>query len=231
MGSTSARPTSGMSRIIEERPSRYGGTENHPRAVGSAASIVGYDRRYLARPARRESLEANPFPYAASAPVAGGRGATPISTRARIGRLALRAVARSEDVASVVHLEVFCRVGSAGGAARGYRRPDRASHRVLRGGACRSCDRVELEKAYGLASRGRGDANTISTQFATASATKGLTALAVVGLIEDGALELTTTARSVLGSDLPLIGARDGQRWATSAPAPTPQRQTAKPKP
>ena len=34
---------------------------------------------------------------------------------------------------------------------------------------------------------------------------KGLTALAVVGLIEDGTLELTTTARSLLGDDLPLI--------------------------
>lgn len=85
---------------------------------------------------------------------------------------------------------------------------DRIAHRTGFSGVVRvdRADRVELEKAYGLASRGRGDANTISTQFATASATKGLTALAVVGLIEDGALELTTTARSVLGSDLPLIG-------------------------
>jgi CubicO group peptidase (beta-lactamase class C family) len=41
--------------------------------------------------------------------------------------------------------------------------------------------------------------------LATASATKGLTALAIVSLIEDGSLELTTTARSVLGADLPLI--------------------------
>ena len=37
------------------------------------------------------------------------------------------------------------------------------------------------------------------------AATKSLTALAVVSLIEDGLLELSTTARSVLGSDLPLI--------------------------
>ena len=34
---------------------------------------------------------------------------------------------------------------------------------------------------------------------------KGLTALTVVSLIEDGSLHLETTARSVLGGDLPLI--------------------------
>ena len=64
---------------------------------------------------------------------------------------------------------------------------------------------IEFEQAYGLADRAHDIANTPGTQFATASATKGLTALAVVRLIEDGALALTTTARSVLGSDLPLI--------------------------
>jgi CubicO group peptidase (beta-lactamase class C family) len=36
--------------------------------------------------------------------------------------------------------------------------------------------------------------------------TKGLTALTVVSLIEDGLLELSTSARSLLGNDLPLIG-------------------------
>ena len=35
--------------------------------------------------------------------------------------------------------------------------------------------------------------------------TKGLTALAVVSLIEDGTIAFSTTARSVLGADLPLI--------------------------
>ena len=69
----------------------------------------------------------------------------------------------------------------------------------------RRAGRVEFERAYGLADRSHGVANTIATQFATASATKGLTALAVVSLIEDGSLALTTTARSVLGADLPLI--------------------------
>jgi CubicO group peptidase (beta-lactamase class C family) len=65
---------------------------------------------------------------------------------------------------------------------------------------------IEFAGAYGLADRGHEISNTIDTQFAIASGSKGLTALAVVRLIEDGSLDLTTTARSVLGGDLPLIG-------------------------
>ena len=65
---------------------------------------------------------------------------------------------------------------------------------------------VELAKAYGLAHRGHEIANTVDTQFAVASGVKGLTAVAVVSLVEDGSLDLSTTARSVLGRDLPLIG-------------------------
>ena len=71
--------------------------------------------------------------------------------------------------------------------------------RVDRGGE------TELARAYGLADRAHEIPNTVDTQFATASATKGLTALAVVSLIDDGTLELSTTARSLLGEDLPLI--------------------------
>jgi CubicO group peptidase (beta-lactamase class C family) len=63
-----------------------------------------------------------------------------------------------------------------------------------------------LASAYGLADRAHDIPNTVDTQFAIASGTKGLTALVVVGLIEEGTLELTTPARSVLGPDLPLIG-------------------------
>src|SRR2546425_10873469 len=66
---------------------------------------------------------------------------------------------------------------------------------------------IELAKAYGLADRGHEISNRIDTRFAIASGSKGLTALAVVSLIEDGSLDLTTTARSVLDGDLPLIGA------------------------
>jgi CubicO group peptidase (beta-lactamase class C family) len=64
---------------------------------------------------------------------------------------------------------------------------------------------IELAKAYGMADRGHQISNAIDTQFGIASGTKGLTALAVVSLVEDGALDLTTRARSVLGRDLPLI--------------------------
>ncbi|WP_020672899.1 serine hydrolase domain-containing protein [Amycolatopsis nigrescens] len=64
---------------------------------------------------------------------------------------------------------------------------------------------VRLAKAYGLAHRGWGVPNALDTRFAVASGTKGLTALTVVSLIEQGLLEPATTARSVLGPDLPLI--------------------------
>jgi CubicO group peptidase (beta-lactamase class C family) len=71
--------------------------------------------------------------------------------------------------------------------------------RVDRGGE------VELAKAYGLAHRGWGIANTTDTRFGIACGAKGLTALTVMSLIEEGRLELGTTARSLLGNDLPLI--------------------------
>ncbi len=66
-------------------------------------------------------------------------------------------------------------------------------------------DGVAFARAYGLADRGHAIPNTTATRFAIASGSKGMTALAVVSLIDDGALGLTTTARSVLGDDLPLI--------------------------
>ena len=66
-------------------------------------------------------------------------------------------------------------------------------------------DEVVVDKAYGLAHRGYEIPNKADTRFAIASGVKGLTALAVVSLVEDGTLELTTTARSILGADLPLV--------------------------
>ena len=65
---------------------------------------------------------------------------------------------------------------------------------------------IEFVNAYGLAHRTYEIPNTVDTRFAIASGSKGLTALAVVSLIEHDALRLSTTARSVLGKDLPLIG-------------------------
>ena len=65
---------------------------------------------------------------------------------------------------------------------------------------------TELSAAYGFADRAHGIRNTVETLFATASGTKGLTALAVMSLVERGTLELGTTARSLLGDDLPLVG-------------------------
>jgi CubicO group peptidase (beta-lactamase class C family) len=66
-------------------------------------------------------------------------------------------------------------------------------------------DRVEIAKAYGLAHRGYAIPNEVGTRFAIASGTKGWTALTVVSLVAEGVLELSTTARSVLGPDLPLV--------------------------
>jgi CubicO group peptidase (beta-lactamase class C family) len=72
--------------------------------------------------------------------------------------------------------------------------------RVDRGG------QVALARAYRWAHRGFGVANTVDCRFGIASGTKGLTALTVVSLIEEGCLELATPARAVLGDDLPLVG-------------------------
>ena len=67
---------------------------------------------------------------------------------------------------------------------------------------------VELAQAYGFAHRGYQIPNEVDTRFGLASAAKGFTALVVVSLIEEGVLQLSTTARSVLGHDLPLIDHR-----------------------
>src|SRR5690348_4643159 len=64
---------------------------------------------------------------------------------------------------------------------------------------------TEFAGAYGLAHRGLAVPNTVDTRFMIASGTKGFTALTVMGLVADGRLTLDTTARSVLGADLPLV--------------------------
>jgi CubicO group peptidase (beta-lactamase class C family) len=60
--------------------------------------------------------------------------------------------------------------------------------------------------AYGLADRAHRILATVDTQFAIASGTKSLTAVTVMALVEQGTLRLDTTARSLLGEDLPLVG-------------------------
>jgi CubicO group peptidase (beta-lactamase class C family) len=64
---------------------------------------------------------------------------------------------------------------------------------------------IEFAKAYGLANRAYRVPNSLDTRFGIASGSKGFTALAVLSLVRAGALELSTTARSLLGKDLPLI--------------------------
>ncbi|NNC81762.1 MAG: beta-lactamase family protein [Acidimicrobiales bacterium] len=61
--------------------------------------------------------------------------------------------------------------------------------------------------AQGQADRRVGAENETSTRLATASATKGFTALTVMSLIEKGDLQLTTTLRSIVGDALPFVDA------------------------
>src|SRR5436190_6726275 len=66
-------------------------------------------------------------------------------------------------------------------------------------------EEILFEEARGLADRAHALPNTVSMRFPIASGVKGMTALTVVSLIEDGSLAWDTTARSILGTDLPLI--------------------------
>lgn len=61
----------------------------------------------------------------------------------------------------------------------------------------------EASWAFGLADRAHEIPNTVETQFAVASGTKGLTAL-----VTEAVLPLDLRARELLGSDLPLIDDR-----------------------
>ena len=63
------------------------------------------------------------------------------------------------------------------------------------------------ELSRGMADRANRRPNTLETQFGTASATKGLTALAIGSLVQSGRLRLDTTMRSLLGDALPLVDA------------------------
>jgi CubicO group peptidase (beta-lactamase class C family) len=67
---------------------------------------------------------------------------------------------------------------------------------------------LPLERAYGFAHRALEIPNTVTTRFAMASGSKTFTALAVLALVEDGALELSTPARTLLSGDLPLVDDR-----------------------
>src|SRR5438067_1590995 len=64
---------------------------------------------------------------------------------------------------------------------------------------------IEMLEAYGFADRAHEIRTTAETRFGIASGSKGLTALVVMSLVGRGVLQLGTTARSLLGGDLPLI--------------------------
>ena len=66
-------------------------------------------------------------------------------------------------------------------------------------------DERVLGQAHGFAHRALAVPTTSSTRFAIASGSKAFTALAVMRLVEDGALRLSDPVRPVLGNDLPLV--------------------------
>jgi CubicO group peptidase (beta-lactamase class C family) len=66
-------------------------------------------------------------------------------------------------------------------------------------------DETVFAAAYGLANRSAGLSNSMDTMFGLASGTKGITALVIASLLEDGVLDLSTMVRVLLGDDLPLI--------------------------
>ena len=66
-------------------------------------------------------------------------------------------------------------------------------------------DHVVYARATGLADRAHEIPNTLDTQFAIASGTKGLTALAVMSLVAEGTLGLDATVQSVLGDVTDLL--------------------------
>lgn len=84
--------------------------------------------------------------------------------------------------------------------------------RVARGSGFSGVVRVEhedalvFEGAYGLADRRHEIPMRVDSQLAIASGTKALTAVAVMSLVQDGVLGLSTPVRSALGEDLPLVG-------------------------
>lgn len=66
-------------------------------------------------------------------------------------------------------------------------------------------DDLLLERAWGLADRAHQVPLTPQHRIAVASGSKGFTAVTLLSLAADGTLPLDTTARSVLGADLPEI--------------------------
>ena len=76
---------------------------------------------------------------------------------------------------------------------------DRAAHEHRFSGVVR-VDRegeIELATACGLANRSLGVNNTLATRFAIARGGKGLTALAVMSLVEEGSIARDFDSRSI----------------------------------
>ena len=193
------RPRAGRRRrdAARGRPRRTAPTDRPPRphrrrpgATSSAVSAPGPQptsstRWPAATPARSASCGASSTEYRPM-----NRSYASAATAKVIGR----SLRRADNVSPMSSLE----------HASSMRSPPRRRSPVW----CASTAGHDGRAGEGLrarASRLRDPEHGRHAVRASRAATKGLTALAVVSLIEEGVLELSTTARSVLGDDLPLI--------------------------
>lgn len=80
-----------------------------------------------------------------------------------------------------------------------------ASEEAFSGVVTAKAGGVAVAAAVGLADRANSRPNRLDTRFATASMTKGFTAVATVSLVETGELTLGTRLRDVVGDDLPNV--------------------------
>lgn len=69
-------------------------------------------------------------------------------------------------------------------------------------------EEVLFARAYGWADRARGVAASVEHRFGVASIAKGVTALTIASLVEEGRLGWDDPVRPVLGQDLPLVDDR-----------------------
>jgi CubicO group peptidase (beta-lactamase class C family) len=99
------------------------------------------------------------------------------------------------------------KIMDARSAERLFARLDAAAHANRFSGvvAVRLDADLGFERAYGYADRANGLANTMQTRFATASATKAFTALAVCALMEEGRLAPDASLIDLLDVSLPHI--------------------------
>ena len=195
-GSTASSTTAGCPATWPRCGTTRSGSRRWRWSAGSPATPTPRTWRRCPIPARRAPGAARRRGRCCST---ARRCAAPVGNRRRGGRGAGDGTGRGRPATQPSRLR------SAGGGPRGLGRPGRGGDRVLRRGPRRPGRPGGARQGVRAAHRGHGIPNAVDTRFGIASGTKGLTALAVMSLVEEGRLDLDTTARSVLGEDLPLI--------------------------